>query len=304
MENIVESQEDRRKRLRRESNARYYAQNQAELLEKRSAKYAQNKESAHDYYVANAQRFRERRKATSRSYYRDNREAILATSKEERLANLAEYLVRNAKGRAKKRSIAFSLTSEWAKSTYTGRCELSGVEFKPNSGRPGLYSASLDQIEAGSGYVPCNARFIVTSLNAMKGAGTDDDVFTLVKSLLTGIPKRHGTALPLGYALRGNLLGAARARARKNGLAFSLDREWIDGIWKGVCSVSGLAFEMGSVGGGFYSPSIDRIDPALGYVPENCRIVLLAYNRAKLDRPDSEVLELIQCLSNFQNLEI
>jgi len=51
---------------------------------------------------------------------------------------------------------------------------------------------------------------------------------------------------------------------------------------EGRCAVSGLPFSLAEIGHGRarrpFAPSLDRIDPALGYTPENLRLVCVAAN--------------------------
>ena len=74
---------------------------------------------------------------------------------------------------------------------------------------------------------------------------------------------------------------ASSRRAQKRNETFSLSRQWIkDQLMIGKCAVSGLLFDLSSIGRSPYSPSIDRIDNTKGYIPENCRLILWALNAA------------------------
>jgi hypothetical protein len=89
------------------------------------------------------------------------------------------------------------------------------------------------------------------------------------------------------------LLNYARDRARNAGLSFDLDRDWLgQKLDTGVCELSGLPIQRISPGQYRthpYAPSIDRVEPALGYIKTNCRLVCFAVNRARSDFGD-EVL--------------
>lgn len=72
------------------------------------------------------------------------------------------------------------------------------------------------------------------------------------------------------------LVSSARVRARDKGLAFDLDVTQIQyRIDLGRCELTGIKFDLE---GGWNSPSLDRINPALGYTMDNVRIVLTALN--------------------------
>ena len=92
------------------------------------------------------------------------------------------------------------------------------------------------------------------------------------------------------------LLNYAKDRARRGGLPFDLDRAWLGPkLIRGVCEVSGLVLQRVSPGQYRthpYAPSIDRIEPALGYVQSNCRLVCFAVNRARSDFGDAVLLEI------------
>ena len=68
--------------------------------------------------------------------------------------------------------------------------------------------------------------------------------------------------------------------------------------WK--CSVTGIPFEVGD-GSNHASPwaiSLDRLDNAGGYVKENIRLVVWAYNLIKSDWTEAEAIEIIRKLAS------
>lgn len=71
----------------------------------------------------------------------------------------------------------------------------------------------------------------------------------------------------------------------------------LSGIKNGFCSATGLPFDFeiksykdktGRRSNPF-SPSVDKIDPKIGYTPENTRIVIWQYNMMKSELLDAEV---------------
>ena len=92
----------------------------------------------------------------------------------------------------------------------------------------------------------------------------------------------------------------SRTRARRNGLEFTITREWVRSkIEAGRCEVTDLEFvvEMGEPGHSApLNPSIDRLDCSKGYTPENCRVVCLIYNYACHTWGDTYVRIMAQAL--------
>ena len=92
------------------------------------------------------------------------------------------------------------------------------------------------------------------------------------------------------------LVAAARVRARRRNIAFNLTDADVEMIQRtidaGVCQVSGVPLVL--VGPrGPYSPSLDRINPALGYVSGNVRVVAWALNCAMGDWGLEPVLHIV-----------
>src|ERR1700738_5064705 len=68
-----------------------------------------------------------------------------------------------------------------------------------------------------------------------------------------------------------NSLRGSKQRAKKEGIPFSLTRDWARERWNGNCEVTGLPFIFSTRRNPYlFSPSLDRIVPELGYAPDNC----------------------------------
>jgi len=96
-------------------------------------------------------------------------------------------LLAKAKLRCKKSGHEFSLNSEWALARWTGKCELTGIEFDRRKGVTTMRSPSLDRINSALGYVEGNCRFILWGLNRFKGADSDADMRDIARALLRGM---------------------------------------------------------------------------------------------------------------------
>lgn len=79
-----------------------------------------------------------------------------------------------------------------------------------------------------------------------------------------------------------SLLRSAKIRAAKKGIPCTITREYVElALELGVCELTGLQFDMSSGNGrSAFSPSIDRIVLARGYVPGNVRVIVWALNAA------------------------
>jgi hypothetical protein len=86
------------------------------------------------------------------------------------------------------------------------------------------------------------------------------------------------------------LLAGAKARSKKDGITFDLTAAWAKSVWTGRCSLTGISFKTEYRSGpSMFSPSIDKIEPMLGYVQSNCRFVLWAVNAMKNTGTDDDM---------------
>ena len=88
------------------------------------------------------------------------------------------------------------------------------------------------------------------------------------------------------------LLWTARARAKKKGLLFSIKEA--DIVIPECCPVLGIELRPtdGSVSDS--SPTLDRLDSSLGYIPGNVRVISHKANRLKSDMTLDEVKKLLR----------
>ena len=83
------------------------------------------------------------------------------------------------------------------------------------------------------------------------------------------------------------VFASAKQRADANKLTFTISLQFVRNLLNaqgGRCAVTGIPFTLKSNGKNWrrepYRPSLDRIDSARGYEPDNCRIVCVAVNTA------------------------
>ncbi len=137
----------------------------------------------------NKNRYRRKRpqiRASQRVYYLRHQPKLVAYTKrwveQQTLLRPWAPLLGTAKYRARKQSLLYSLTPEWAAKTWTGFCSLSKIPFILNKKRS-LYSPTIDKINPALGYTPDNCRFILFGVNALKYNGNDDDVYKIAEAI-------------------------------------------------------------------------------------------------------------------------
>lgn len=92
------------------------------------------------------------------------------------------------------------------------------------------------------------------------------------------------------------MLMNAKRRAKNMGLPFNLTL--LDIIIPERCPVLGIKLKKGNKGFTDKSPSIDRIIPEFGYVPNNIRVISYRANSLKRDGTLKEFRRLIKYLKN------
>lgn len=122
----------------------------------------------------------------------ENRRQMVRKS---RHRNPTRVLLESAQRRAAQFGIPFTLTPEWARKTYTGRCALTGIEFTSTgrlTGKISPFAPSIDQIIPRRGYTPDNAQFILWALNRFKGDMPNETMYHIATALV----QRRALPLP------------------------------------------------------------------------------------------------------------
>lgn len=106
-----------------------------------------------------------------------------------RLASPWISLIATVKTRAKQKGLAFDLTEEWAKSRWTGQCEISALPFVlgQRGNGPKRMSPSIDRIVPSLGYVQTNCRFVLHAVNALKQDGTDEEMLSIAEAIVSAM---------------------------------------------------------------------------------------------------------------------
>ena len=95
------------------------------------------------------------------------------------------------------------------------------------------------------------------------------------------------------------MLSNAKGRASRDGIPFALTIA--DIVIPTHCPILGLPLypATGSRGGGDHSPSLDRIEPARGYVPGNIIVISNRANRLKSDATIEELRAIASFYATF-----
>jgi hypothetical protein len=125
---------------------------------------------------------------------------------------------------------------------------------------------------------------------------------TICKTCRNVEAREYHTIRRISTTLRSSrLLAAAKSRSQKHELSFDLDRDWVQKrLDYGMCEATGIPFDM-SMRRGWNTPSLDRINPVLGYTKENTRLVLFALNAACGDWGEEKLLEVVSALLEKQS---
>lgn len=94
---------------------------------------------------------------------------------------------------------------------------------------------------------------------------------------------------------------AARNRAKQDGLSFTITPD--DIVIPDVCPVLGLPLAIATGKSGPNSPSLDRIAPHVGYVPENIEVISWRANSLKKDATPDELRKLADYYQKRQQHE-
>lgn len=107
------------------------------------------------------------------------KKCINDTQRLNRLENPERHLVNDARKRAKRRGIPFSITADDIH--IPARCPVLGIPLVPSTGRPAAQSPSLDRLVTSLGYTKDNTIVISHRANTLKGDATLDELRRLVE---------------------------------------------------------------------------------------------------------------------------
>jgi len=97
------------------------------------------------------------------------------------------------------------------------------------------------------------------------------------------------------------LITHAKSRAKKKRIKFNLDvNEIEDKLNFGLCEKTGIPFDFSANGKkgtrSIYTPTIDRINPSMGYTSANTQVVIMAYNGLKSTGTDFQAVQVARAI--------
>ena len=94
---------------------------------------------------------------------------------------------------------------------------------------------------------------------------------------------------------------SAREKAKKLGLDYNIDPEYVKNIWPkdNKCPALGIYLRKGKNGGSNHSPSLDRIIPELGYIKGNVQIVCNLANKIMSNATPDQIIMVGEYFKNI-----
>ena len=151
----------------------------------------------------------------TKSYREKNKDRYYANQKEKRetLSVFLSQLLYNAKTRATKKGMPFSVDSSFVSSLLKEqdyRCSVTGLplSFSTHSRKKANpFKASLDRIDSNGGYTTDNVRFVCWAVNQMKADRTDEEFKYWIETLYMAISSQASneegsTTIPQGSTLK------------------------------------------------------------------------------------------------------
>ena len=106
---------------------------------------------------------------------------------------------------------------------------------------------------------------------------------------------KKGKSIPPSRLLYNN----AYTRAKTKSLPLTITQEWVQTkLDQNYCEVTGLPLGRSNTP---FAPSLERVIPSQGYTPENTKLVVWIYNRAKGSGTHEDVLRLAEALIGDSN---
>lgn len=141
------------------------------------------REQQKEYKAKNAVK----RRQYNQLYRKENPEKCMETSRKTRESRYAQGKIRNARSRAKKKNMEFSLPiDDIIARIHNNKCEVTGERCEILSR---YYTSSLDRIDSKKGYTLDNVRVVISWFNYMRGEASDEVFLDRCKKVVKALDK-------------------------------------------------------------------------------------------------------------------
>lgn len=151
----------------------------AELRRKRQENPERFRERERRSYRKN----KEKHKARVAAYRAAHPEMTKRSRQNYRLRRPWFHMLKGAKKRSLSLGLPFDLTEDWMRKTWTGFCSVSGLPLTYGPKNHHVFSPSIDRIIPSLGYTQANCRIVCFAVNALKGIGTDEDMYKIAEAI-------------------------------------------------------------------------------------------------------------------------
>lgn len=172
----------------------------------------------------------------------------------------------------------------------TVNCDISGIPmiFEANSG---LRAPSVYRLDKTIGLTDSNTKLVLTGLNQLRSSSTPEE-FKMYLSLTDTKAGEDVKITDMVERKLNLLLSYIKDRSRKRGQKSDIKIENICDLLietKGICKITNVPLDLQFSGPrSIFNPSIDRIDPSVGYFKGNVQIISLGANLMKGEMKGNE----------------
>lgn len=229
-------------------------------------------------------------------FYKKNKEKIIINqviyARGKRKNNPLKYLYKAARSRARKKDIPFSI--EEGDLELPEYCPILGIKLEVNDQRSKANSPSIDKIIPELGYVKENVRIISWRANSIKNDSSVEEMKKLISFLEMPLSfdnewlpsKQKNKAVDCLYF-------NAMMRAKNLNLPFEIEKS--DIFIPKYCPALDIELIRGVGQSNVWdkSPTLDRINPSLGYVKGNIAVISYRANRIKNNATVDELRKIL-----------
>lgn len=267
----------------------YYAKNHNKII-KQKTEYRKNNEN-HE---------KEKRK----KYYENNKEKIKQISKTFRKNNPEKILAQNKKNKVKAFVKKYNLPENYIEQLeqllQIDRCPICQTKFE--YGRKNIWnSASFDHIIPNNNNIS-NFHIICTKCNRIKYNLTLEELFLLSEDPL--LPTVSD--IEINEKRLNQIYNNKKQSAKLKNISFSITKNDLRSILVSYCPILKIPINYQASKANPNGFSIDRINPNLGYILGNCRVISFKANAAKWKASKDDIKKIFKYMKtlmdyNFKN---